>query len=762
MFSYFKNVSSPAADMPLKVFKELISDSHVKEVVAKVRECTDKDERGRLKKMLPAISWQSHFPVNGRRLNAQAEPTGYFMLDIDHVENPRDLWAIISQKVDIKHILIVHVTPSGKGLRIVAENYPDFTTIKDNQQKLAQVSGVEFDEACKDLARCSFICMWEDILYFNEGLFVEGPKEICIKNENRESNQRSRSADSSSGDLFGHDGGVEPTGGSDAVDSNSHAVSEELIYKENLTYATIVKELVIAMGGEPVEGNRNTFLYRLARKMRYIIDFNPLKLAKILPSFGLPQTEVEQVAQSACKSARSEKIPYDLYMILKRFETSEIDYEDVEDEEEETSPDLPPLPPIFKQFCRIAPDDFKVPTLFALLPVLGTLASRLRARYLDGELHAPNFTTVIEAPQASGKSFARRIVKLCLAQVEYMDNVSRIAEKQYAMQLKKARNSKNQPEEPTAIIRMVAASISIAKLLKRLDYSKGLHLFSFLEELDTLTKSNRAGAWSQKTDIYRNAFDNADYGQEYMSENSYSGIYPVYYNMLMCGTPAAVSRFYSDPEDGLVSRIIFCQLPSQFGAKMPVFKKLTSFEKNMIENTCARMNDNLCCSAEQEVVSEHIVDVDYLCKAIDRWNEHQRLESIREVSTSRNVFYRRAAVIGFRAGAVAHYLYGEKSDRDTKKAVIRFALFVADYVLNSLLAKFGNTLEKSIGSKKKEIQVDLFKQLPDQFERNDLVAAVKKFSIATPVKMIVFNWKRYNYIKEVSKFKYIKIYDKNK
>lgn len=755
--------------MPLSEFRKMASDPYIKELIAKIRNTEDKDARGELKKKLPAISWQSHFPKGGRRLNATAEPTGFFMLDIDHVENPRKLWEEINKKIEKNkhlHILIVHVTPSGKGLRIVCENLYNessfFWSIENNQKAIADYFGVEYDTACKDLARCSFMCQEEDILFFNPTLFVEGPKEICIKNEHYQGNTRADNPGSSDRDIFSNNGTSVPGSSSSSDDTDTTAVSRELIYKDNLTYDTIVKELVIAMGGEPVEGGRNTFLYRLARKMRYIVDFNPLKLAKILPAFGLPQSEVEQVSQSACKSARSEKIPYDLYMILKRFETSGDDMEDVEDEEEEDRPDLPPLPPVFKQFCRIAPDDFKVPSIFALLPVLGTLASRLRAIYLDGDKHAPNFTTVIEAPQASGKSFARRIVKTCMEQVEYMDSISRVAEQQYMMQLKKARNSKNQPEEPTAIIRIIPASVSIAKLLKRLNNSKGLHLFSFLEELDTLTKSNKAGAWSQKTDIYRNAFDNADYGQEYMSENSFSGIFPVYYNMLTCGTPAAVSRFYKDPEDGLISRIIFCQLPSQFGAKMPVFKKLSTFEKNMIQNTCARLNDNLCCTAEQEVVPEHIVDVAYLNKAIDRWNEHQRLESIREVSTARNVFYRRSAVIGFRAGFLAHYLYGEKTDRETKKNVIRFALFVANYVLNSLLDKFGNTLEKSISGKPKEIQVDLFKQLPDKFERNDLIASVKKFQIATPVKMIVFNWKKYNYIKEVGKFKYMKIYDKNK
>ena len=762
MFTLFNTVKGLAENLRVDVLNNLLDSDDVKWMINKIRTSDNKDERSSLKKRLPAITWQAHFPEKSGRSNKLAKPTGFFMLDIDHVDNPQALYERIAPKLKSKKVLIVHVTPSGHGLRIVCENSPEFTTIEDNQKALAKELDIEYDQACKDFARLSFLCTREDLLYFDSDLFTKGSSKIYIQNENYQGNELDLFNDSSNSDGARNATGNQLSNSSTPVNTvDSSKQPAPIVYKENLTYETIVKELINVMGGEPVEGGRNTFLYRLARKVRYIVDFNPAKLVQVLPTFNLPQTEVASVCQSACKSARSEKIPYDLYMILKRFETKDDDFDDIEEEDEPSEVKLPPLPPIFKQFCRIAPNDFKVPTIFALLPVLGTLASRLRAVYLDGDVHAPNFTTVIEAPQASGKSFARRIVKVCLEQVQYMDSISRVAEQQYMIQLKKSKNSKNQPEEPTAIIRMIPASVSIAKLLKRLNNSKGLHLFSFLEELDTLTKSNKAGAWSQKTDIYRNAFDNADYGQEYMSENSYSGIFPVFYNMLTCGTPAAVSRFYKDPEDGLISRVIFCQIPSQFGAKMPVFKKLTSFERNMIQNKCARMNDELCCSAEQEVVPEYKLNVDYLNKAIDRWNEHQRLESIREASVSRNVFYRRAAVTGFRAGMIAQYLYG-KEDRETRKAVVRFALFVADYMLESLLSKFGTSLEKSVKGKEKEIQVDLFKQLPDQFERNDLIAAIKKFEIATPPKMVIYNWKKYKYVKEVSKYKYIKLYDSRK
>ena len=40
---------------------------------------------------------------------------------------------------------------------------------------------------------------------------------------------------------------------------------------------------------------------------------------------------------------------------------------------------------------------------------------------------------------------------------------------------------------------------------------------------------------------------------------------------------------------------------------------------------------------------------------------------------TRNMFYRRCAVVGFRAGMLAHFLYNEADNNDTRSKVGRFA-----------------------------------------------------------------------------------------
>ena len=204
-----------------------------------------------------------------------------------------------------------------------------------------------------------------------------------------------------------------------------------------IPFKDIISEVVERTGGAPVTGERNTRLYEIARILRYTVDFDAQKLAQILPSFGLPQSEVAQVAQSAVKSNRAERMPDTLYNIIREFE----DFNENENENgNENGNDNENrngklrgllLPPVFKDFADTAPNDFKVPVIVSLLPVLGTLASTARAKYLDGTYHSPSFISVVVAPQASGKSFARRLVNSCLAPLEAEDMKARLDEQAY-------------------------------------------------------------------------------------------------------------------------------------------------------------------------------------------------------------------------------------------------------------------------------------------------------------------------------------------
>ena len=101
------------------------------------------------------------------------------VMDIDHVEDPRatfEKWNVLG--TDDTAILLVYVTPSGKGLKVVFKADVEKGNLIDNQHAMAKVLGVEVDESCKDASRMSFICKESDILYLNKELFTYENKEF--------------------------------------------------------------------------------------------------------------------------------------------------------------------------------------------------------------------------------------------------------------------------------------------------------------------------------------------------------------------------------------------------------------------------------------------------------------------------------------------------------------------------------------------------------------------------------------------------------
>ena len=105
-----------------------------------------------------------------RRL-ADCHLNGLFMLDIDHVENPMQIWyKLRDDKELMKGIALVHITSSQHGVRIVSVADISIGNLADNQIVLAQRLGYKADESCIDATRNSFAPKEEDIIYINEEL----------------------------------------------------------------------------------------------------------------------------------------------------------------------------------------------------------------------------------------------------------------------------------------------------------------------------------------------------------------------------------------------------------------------------------------------------------------------------------------------------------------------------------------------------------------------------------------------------------------
>jgi hypothetical protein len=529
----------------------------------------------------------------------------------------------------------------------------------------------------------------------------------------------------------------------EVVDNNTPVVVSDY---RGIPYEAIVKELTQLLGGTPEMGERNQFYFTMVKYMRYICDFSAATCVAVLPDYGLSLSERTSTAQSAVNRPRKNDIPDMINRAITTAEAAKLGDEAKGDEAKSTDMALPPLPKVLDIICRRIPENFRPAMVVAALPILGALATRVRFQYLDKQEHSFSFMSCITAPAATGKSFIRKPVNLLLTPIDRQDEIERQHEEQYKEALRAAKNSKVQPTNPRACPRNNGINVSIAKLLQLLAYSDGKHLIGIGEEIDTLVKSERAGVWSQKSDIYRLGFDNAKYGQNYMSDNSFSANVPVFYNLLLTGTPGGMYRFFKDVEDGLVTRFCFAQLPDMFGSDIPAFENYTATEEAEIIAIAESLD-----KAEGTIACSHVG------VRIRRWLNEKRELAIREDSRAIDTLRKRAAVIGYRAGMLAYLLNGQKYD----KAVGDFTSWVAEYIFQNQMQLFGNKFEEVanqqlIANERRGQVVSILLTLPETFTRNELMAMRARNGQSTNVATILSRWRSSGFVTKVDKNTYQK------
>ena len=395
--------------------------------------CNDDYEemKKKLKSQLPILTPHATFR-NGRRKNDEAIPSGLSIYDIDHIPNPRGYWEekkkVLAGKLlgetkisggvlaeagsesggtkvsggvlaeagsesggtkvsgDLQSpascgqarnvlsvldlIVLVHVTPSTQGLRLVFV-IPEGMDIAMAQRWMSQqLEDSEYDTVVKDLARPSFLVPEEYLLYINEEeLFKErkitstssalpgggasllagdckSPERLADSNPGRfagaNANHKVQSSNlkvQSKENDYVQDNRFPGTNGDNAVSSGSAVqpaqpgdsypvddphlgpagdnqdaggvAAQRVFPKEynGIAYEKLVAKLVELLGGEPEHGSRNAFIFTLACYLRYLCDDNPAWIKQVIPTFGEEQNRAFATVESACNRRQAHRLP---------------------------------------------------------------------------------------------------------------------------------------------------------------------------------------------------------------------------------------------------------------------------------------------------------------------------------------------------------------------------------------------------------------------------------------------------------------------
>ena len=351
-----------------ELFREAVDSAAVASLCAEIADALEAVKRGELsreefdilkadrKRLLPVITPHATFTA-GRRVNAEAVPSGLCMLDADHLPDARGFYeANVRGREEALGILLAHITPSCEGLRLVFVLPDPSMELEAAQRWMAGRLGMkEYDGAVKDLARCSFLVPRDYFLYLNEeGLFGEAdapqqagkstaedkPSETPssattihkqtespnLQNENelkekelkentinentinentikenelkREEKSKSEQDEYRQGEYRQGENELKEN----ELKENALNEKEQEACFKGIPYSEIISQWFALTGGEPMKGERNTRLHRLACHLRYITDNDETLLLRLMPRYGLTEHEMQGLIHSACTS----------------------------------------------------------------------------------------------------------------------------------------------------------------------------------------------------------------------------------------------------------------------------------------------------------------------------------------------------------------------------------------------------------------------------------------------------------------------------
>lgn len=710
MFGIGNNVRSRVVqECTPERFYKAIDSPQVARLCAEIEDALEAVRRGEMKKedfealkadrkkKLPIITPHATFK-NGRRLNADAVPSGLSMYDVDHINAPQEYYREhVAGRENELGVVLAHVTPSTEGLRLLfAIPRADMGLDAAQRWMSERLGNAGYDEAVKDLARCSFLVPRDYILYLDEEkLFVS--EELKVNDEKLIINNEEAVT-----------GNEETTGnkeGSDAGDSS-------LTFK-GIPYTEIIRQWFLITGGEPQKGERNTRLHRLASHLRYIADNNEALILRIMPRYGLTEEEMRGLIHSAC-SARFCSTPKEMKQAVENARKA-TDEED-ETEEYDGPPVLPKrLPPLIRLLVSCTPEIYKPAVAHAVFPSLAAHLHRTRFRYIDNVLHEATLMNVLMAGTGAGKDCISEPINHIMADIRRRDEENLRREREWKNEVNAKGANKDKRQRPEGlVIQEIDADMTNPAFVMRTAEADGHFLYTKMNEIDQFDALKGSGRGQQQFQIMCLAFDPGNrYGQTRVGIQSVTEKVTIRFNWNASTTILKGKRYFSRVlTDGPVSRINFCTIPErEIGADMPVYGTYDAgFDEELrpyIENLTRATGEVDCPEAFR------------LAKKLkEECADFARLSQSRVYE---NLSFR-ANVIAYLKACVLYVANGYKWD----KSIEDFVRWSLQYDLWCKMEFFGADIEEATNNMIREGQkrpgrMNLLELLPDEFTLEDAI-----------------------------------------
>ena len=516
-------------------------------------------------------------------------------------ERLREIWAEAYDKLsdeDKARIVLVFVTPSGYGLKVVFTADVGIGNLIDNQLDFSAKLGLQLDESCKDASRGAFMTTAEDIISINEEkLFTYENKEFGEKfnAEYRAGHSGPTKAAAVAGQTT-----EQGTGTVSTVDA------ETVVTYHGVPYAKIVEAWLDGKKVEP--GDRHRTSLCLADHLRYITDNDPVLIERILREVPFVAEIVKERNEDVAATVKSAR-EYKMFKSMPKKLSEALAKAGVKEAVQTTPPDgTPPnlggekdtdiyamLPldkwaeelqemaefyPCMKElFLNVHPH--KMPAvLFSSAALFGTLMTRAYYHfwYEPEIVRRLNYCIFIIGDPGAGKNVIEKFYfKIADPMIQsdqgLIDAVNRYKDGRTERTTSSKAQKGDALKKPVVGIRVHPARTATGEFIRHMlaavetvqGQPMNLHMFSFDSELDNVTKNNKGGDWKDREVLELKAFHNEQDGQMYANQESITGMFNVFWNFIYTGTPYALHRKVNQRNfgTGMSTRLAVIPMPDK-------------------------------------------------------------------------------------------------------------------------------------------------------------------------------------------------------
>ena len=770
MFSYQKSFVNPTLPVDEAQFFALVRATQWAENIDKFRETGD----AQLKRKLPAFIFQATFDVttskSGKtgawRKQAATHLTGLVVMDVDHIENPLTLFqGWVEKGLDWKQlgILLIYITPSGKGLKIVFKANVAKGNLIDNQHAMAEVLGVEVDESCKDASRMSFICKESDILYMDKELFTYENKEFA---EKYDAEYRA-----------GH-----------SADTKAAAVASESVKQGSVSVGNVddktlelkwrgydVQSIIDARYSEKLpcaaDSNRHNESLKLASDLLVLFDGDKQKTLQVLKAQKWVQEiiderdeNVEQTVASAAQRLADREKKYLSQQPSKAMQeaikeacgrswqeitqgsqaSAAVTESDIERWLWEWGAQIEGLYedfPLLRDICKGLKRNQFTAAVFVAGGLMMTLMTRCTYRFYHRpeELRRLNNSTLIIGDPASGKSFATRLFKLLAAPMVAADKAGIAAINRYKEEMKTKGANKEKPQKPKALFRVHPARTSNAQFIQDMvnavevvdGEEMQLHMLTFDTELDNTLTVQKGGSWIDKQSLELKAFHNEEDGQAYSNLDSVVQNFFVTWNYIYTGTPIALKKKVNEQNfgSGLATRLTCIPLPST-NFEMMEREKTVDFESDGRLKEWAFKLDRV----------KGLLSLDKIVDELYDWTARRMADAKENNSKADEMLLKRCAYHGLNFAAPfivmrhwacihqeGNYWCGEFETDDVDwrltELLVNIQYACQRHYFGAMAEKYFDDQKRDVSAnaRRKQKTIEAFNRLPEEFTAEDIM-----------------------------------------